>query len=107
MATYFVPGIEISVAVSLIAGVLIGAVMGIAGFTSRWLFVTEMAAYLIGAAIIVISQLVCAVMAGASLGRKTALVLVLLFVIAEPVVALIAATTAVAVNVVIRRFTHM
>lgn len=104
MAAYIYPGIEISVAVSLTVGAIVGTVMGIAGFTSRWLFVTEMASFLIGGAIVVISQLVLSVMAGASLGRKTALVVFLLFVIAEPVVALIAASTAVAVNYLIRRF---
>ena len=106
MATYFFPGIEISVAVSLVSGVVIGSVMGIAGFTSRWLFVTEMASFLIGGAIIVTSQLVFAVMAGASLGRKTAVVVVLLFVISEPVLALIAASTAVTANYLVRRFIH-
>jgi hypothetical protein len=106
MATYFFRGIEVSVAVSLIVGVIVGAVMGFAGFRSRWLFLTEMLSFLIGGAIVVISQLAFAIVAGASLGRKTALVVVLLFVVAEPVIALLAASTAVAVNYLIRRFAH-
>ena len=106
MAAYFFPGIEISVAVSLVVGVVIGSVMGFAGFTSVWLFVTEMVSFLIGGAIVLTTQLVFAVMAGASLGRRTALLVFLLFFMAEPVIALIAASTAVAVNYLIRRFAH-
>jgi len=106
MAAYFFPGIEISVAVSLIVGVVIGSVMGLAGFTSVWLFVAEMVSFLIGGAIVLLSQLALAVMAGKSLGFKPALLVLLMFLMAEPVIALFAASTAITVNYLIRKLPH-
>ena len=103
MAAYFLPGIEVSIAVSLIVGGVIGSVMGFAGFTSVWLFMAEILSFLIGGAIVLITQLVLTVMAGASLGLKAALVILLMFFLAEPAIALFAASTAVAVGYLIRK----
>lgn len=105
MAAYFLPGIEVSVAVALIAGAAIGVVLGFASFTSVWLFNTEMFFTLIGGTVVVIAQLVFGVMAGAMLGIKAALLIFLMFVVAEPIIAFVAVATAVVVGYLIRKIT--
>jgi hypothetical protein len=104
MASYFYPGIAISAATSIIAGLLVGSVMARAGFTSIWLFRVQMFSFLIGGALIFVTQVILTVMDGFSLGLRSALLLALLFVLSDPIIALVAAWTAIALNNLIRIF---
>jgi hypothetical protein len=105
MAPYLLPGIEISIAVSLVAGIVIGAAMGFAGLTSRWLFRAEILSFLIGGTVVVITQSALTVIAGLSLGLRVALFISLMFILSEPAIVLLAVSTAVAIGYLTRKIT--
>jgi hypothetical protein len=97
MTAFFNTGIYVSIAVSLIAGVIIGSAMGIGGIGSKSLFLAEMLSFYVGGAIIVISQSILIVRTTGSLSLKAGALVCLLFILLDPVVCLFALVPATAV----------
>jgi hypothetical protein len=97
IANYLTTGIEITVAMSLIAGIFIGSVMGIAGFGSIWVFRAEMISLFVAGAAILVVQSALIVKAAASQGVKAGVAAGVLFFLSEPIAGLVAASTAIAV----------
>src|SRR5258705_4579852 len=105
MAAYLTLGIEVSIAMSLIAGAAVGSAMGIAGFASAWVFWAEMLSFFVGGAIVLVTQSALVIKATASLSLKAGLVVCAVFFVSEPVVGLIALAIAIAVAYVFGKLT--
>ena len=105
MVNYLVAGIEISTAIALAAGIIVGSAMGVAGFGSIWVFRAEMFSLLIGCAVVLIAQSALVIEAAASLSLTAGVVASVCFFFTEPVVGLVAVGTTVAVAYLVGRIT--
>ena len=105
MFNYLVAGIEISTAIALAAGIIVGSAMGVAGFGSIWVFRAEMFSLLIGCAVVLIAQSALVIEAAASLSLTVGVVASVCFFFTEPVVGLVAVGTTVVVAYVVGRIT--
>jgi len=105
MVDYLAAGIEISIAISLVAGIVVGSAMGIAGFGSIWVFRAEMLSLLVGCAVVLIAQSALVIVATASLNLTAGVVAGVCFFFTEPVVGLVAVGTAVAVAYLVGKIT--
>ena len=105
MVNYLAAGIEISIAISLAAGIVVGSAMGIAGFGSIWVFRAEMFSLFVGCAIVLIAQSTLVIEATASLTLKAGVVAGLCFFFTDPVVGLVAVGTAIAVAYLVGKIT--
>jgi hypothetical protein len=105
MVDYLATGIEISIAISLVAGIVVGSAMGIAGFGSIWVFRAEMLSLLVGCAVVLIAQSALVIEATASLNLTAGVVAGVCFFFTEPAVGLVALGTAVAVAYLVGKIT--
>lgn len=105
MAAYLTLGIEVSIAMSLVAGAVVGSAMGIAGFASAWVFWAEMLSFFVGGAIVLVTQSALVIKAAASLSLKAGLVVCALFFFSEPLAGLVAVAVAIAVAYVFGKLT--
>lgn len=103
MTTYFFRDLEISTAVSLVAGLALGVAWAVAGLTSAWMFFAEMFSILAGGLVILVAQLILACLATASLGMKSGTVLCISFVAADPAFVLITVCIAIPVAYLLER----
>jgi hypothetical protein len=105
MVDYLAKGFEVAIAVSLIAGIIVGSAMGIAGFGSIWVFRAEMLALLVGGAIVLLAQSALVIEAAASVSLRAGLVAGMCFFLSEPVVGLVTVIIAIAVAYLVGKIT--
>ena len=105
MVYYLATGFEVAIAVSLVAGVVIGSAMGIGGFGSIWVFRAEMLALFVGGAIVLLAQSALVVEAIASVSLKAGVVAGMCFFFSEPVVGLITVSIAIGVAYFVGKIT--
>jgi len=105
MAAYLTLGIEVSIAMSLVAGIVVGSAMAIAGCGSIWVFWAEMLSLFVGGAIVLIIQSTLVIEATASLSLKAGLFVCAIFFFSEPVVGLTAVIIAIALAYFFARLT--